>query len=210
MTKIYIMNLKRLNKNILCYYYMSYIISSYPETYSTTPIINLDKYTSVVTTDDLGRQTVINMSTPEYSPVYTPVNIYGIPPLIGYEYQYQDINEDSSLHQKVMKKIYTNFYNFIIPNQFPYLLNYVKNSKNGYTIVSSKKEYRKNKTRENEYENKLQYIARNVYSKLDMYKDVKNYLDVYDVKWYELDDKKKDVFEMLINKLKHKLEDLLR
>jgi hypothetical protein len=109
-----------------------------------------------------------------------------------------------------MKKIYTNFYNFIIPNQFPYLLNYVKNSKNGYTVVSSKKEYRKNKTRENEYENKLQYIARNVYSKLDMYKDVKNYLDVYDVKWYELDDKKKDVFEMLINKLKHKLEDLLR
>lgn len=208
--RIYIMNLKRLSKNILCYYYMSYIISSYPDTYNNVPIINLDKYTSVVTTDELGRQTVINMSTPEYSPVYTPVNIYGMPPLVGYEYQYQDINEDSSLHQKVMKKIYTNFYNFIIPNQFPYLLNYVKNSKNGYTIVSSKKEYRKNKTRENEYENKLQYIARNVYSKLDMYKDVKNYLDVYDVKWYELDDKKKDVFEMLINKLKQKLEDMLR
>ena len=189
---------------------MSYIISSYPDTYNNVPIINLNKYTSVVTTDELGRQTVINMSTPEYSPIYTPVNTYGMPPLVGYEYQYQDINEDSTLHQKVMKKIYTNFYNFIIPNQFPYLLNYVKNTKNGYTIVSSKKEYRKNKTRENEYENKLQYIARNVYSKLDMYKDVKNYLDVYDVKWYELDDKKKDVFEMLINKLKHKLEDMLR
>ena len=189
---------------------MPVIISSNPEKYNRyTPIIDLDPFTSILTTDDLGRKTVINMSTPEYSPVYTPVNIYGMPPLVGYEYQYQDINEDSTLHQKVMKKIYTNFYNFIIPNQFPYLLNYVKNSKNGYTIVSSKKEYRKNKTRENEYENKLQYIARNVYSKLDMYKDVKNYIDVYDVKWYELDDKKKDVFEMLINKLKHKLEQLL-
>jgi hypothetical protein len=192
---------------------MPYILSSYPETYpetfSTIPIINLNPYRSILTTDDIGRQTIINMSTSEYSPVYTPVNTYGIPPLIGYEYQYQDINEDSTLHQKVMKKIYTNFYNFIIPNQFPYLLNYVKNSKNGYTVVSSKKEYRKNKTRENEYENKLQYIARNAYSKLDMYKDVKNYLDVYDVKWYELDDKKKDVFEMLINKLKQKLEQLL-
>jgi len=191
---------------------MPYILSSYPETYpetfSTTPIINLNPYRSILTTDDIGRQTIINMSTSEYSPVYTPVNTYGMPPLIGYEYQYQDINEDSTLHQKVMKKIYTNFYNFIIPNQFPYLLNYVKNSKNGYTVVSSKKEYSNNKTRENEYENKLQYIARNVYSKLDMYKDVKNYLDVYDVKWYELDDKKKDVFEMLINKLKKKLEDM--
>jgi hypothetical protein len=194
---------------------MAVVISSNPRKYSAyTPIIDLDSNNSVLIQDDIGRQTIINMSSseysPVYSPVYTPVNTYGIPPLVGYEYQYQDINEDSTLHQKVMKKIYTNFYNFIIPNQFPHLLNYVKNSKNGYTIVSSKKKYRKNKTRENEYENKLQYIARNVYSKLDMYKDVKNYIDVYDVKWYELDDKKKDVFEMLINKLKQKLEDLLR
>ena len=89
---------------------MPVIISSNPEKYNRyTPIIDLDPFTSILTTDDLGRKTVINMSTPEYSPVYTPVNIYGMPPLVGYEYQYQDINEDSTLHQKVMKKIYTNF-----------------------------------------------------------------------------------------------------
>ena len=193
---------------------MAVVISSNPRKYSAyTPIIDLDSNNSVLIQDAIGRQTIINMSSSEYSPVYspiyTPVNTYGMPPLVGYEYQYQDINEDSTLHQKVMKKIYTNFYNFIIPNQFPHLLNYVKNSKNGYKIVSSKKEYRKNKTRENEYENKLQYIARNVYSKSLMYNDVKQYLDTYDIKWYNIEDSKKEIYDMIIKKIKKKLEDLV-
>jgi hypothetical protein len=171
--------------------------------------VTITKDTPTTVVDSMGRQTIISLSTPDYYSYYTPVSIANLPPLLSSTYEYQDVNSDSSLHQKVMKQVYTNFYNFIIPNQFPYLLNYVKGNKNGYSIVKSKKEYKKNKTRENEYENKLQYIARNVYTKSDMYKDIKTYLDVYDVKWYQIEDKKKDVYEMLINKLKHKLNDIL-
>ena len=43
----------------------------------------------------------------------------------------------------------------------------------------------------------------------DRYKDIKTYLDVYDVKWYEIEDKKREVYDMLVNKLKHRLNDLL-
>ena len=125
-------------------------------------------------------------------------------------YEYQDINEDSELHQKVMKKIYTNLYNFIIPNQYPYLLNYIKKNKDSFTMVKSMMEYKRNKTRESDYENKLQYIARNVYTKVMMYNDVKQYLDSYDLKWYDIEDSKKDVYSMLITKLKNKLEELVR
>jgi hypothetical protein len=184
------------------------ITSPYTNVYDVDSISVTDKQ-PVMYTDSLGRTTIISMSTPEYYPVYTPVNISNLPPLISSTYEYQDINSDSTLHQKVMKQVYTNFYNFIIPNQFPYLLNYIKNTNNGFSIVKTSKEYKKNKTRENEYENKLQYIARNVYTKSDMYKDIKTYLDVYDVKWYDIEEKKRDIYDMLVSKLKHKLNDSL-
>jgi hypothetical protein len=94
--------------------------------------------------------------------------------------------------------------------QYPHLLNYIKKGKSGYTMIKSKKEYKSNKTKESEYEDKLQYIARNVYSKPAMYKDVDNYLDTYEIKWYEIEENKKDVYALLVNQLKKKLEDLLR
>jgi hypothetical protein len=108
-----------------------------------------------------------------------------------------------------MKTIYTNFYNYIIPNQYPNLLNYVKKSNNSCRMVKSKKEYKSNKTKESEYEDKLQYIARNVYSKQMMYKDVEKYLDTYDIKWYDIENNKKEVFSLLIDILKKKLQDLI-
>ena len=181
-----------------------------------TPIITLNQDQSILMTDPIGRQTIVSLSTPQLSPV-TPISytlsqpyLYNLPPLISSTYEYQDINADSDLHQKVMKKIYTNFYNFIIPNQFPHLLNYIKNQKGNYTVVRKMQEYKKNKTNENEYEPKLQYIARNVYTKPDMYRDVKNYLETYEVTWYDIEENKKDIYELLIKKLKNKLDNLIR
>jgi hypothetical protein len=191
------------------------IITPAGTTIENTPIITLNQDQSILMTDPIGRQTIVSLSTPQLSPV-TPISytlsqpyLYNLPPLISSTYEYQDINADSDLHQKVMKKIYTNFYNFIIPNQFPHLLNYIKNQKGNYTVVKKMQEYKKNKTRENEYEPKLQYIARNVYTKPDMYRDVKNYLETYEIKWYEIEDKKKDVYELLVKKLKNKLDNLI-
>jgi hypothetical protein len=191
---------------------MSFVISD-PSV--ITPVINLDKNTSILYTDDMGRQTVISVGQ---QPVINPYTKLSIPnyftnttilPTIYSSYEYQDINSDTDLHQKVMKTIYTNFYNFIIPNQYPYLLNYVKKNKDSYKMVKSKKEYKSNKTKESEYENKLQYIARNVYSKSMMYKDVEKYLDTYDIKWYDIEKSKKEVFSLLIDILKKKLQDLI-
>jgi len=193
---------------------MSFIVAD--GTVTNTPIINLDKNTSILYTDDMGRQTVISMGQ---QPVINPYTKLSIPsyfnsntvlPTIYSSYEYQDINTDAELQQKVMKKLYTNFYNFIIPNQYPYLLNYVKKNKSDFTMVKTKKEYKSNKTKESEYENKLQYIARNVYNKQAMYKDVDNYLDTYDIKWYDIENSKKEVYSLLIDQLKKKLEDLLR
>jgi hypothetical protein len=191
------------------------IITPAGTTIENTPIITLNQDQSILMTDPIGRQTIVSLSTPQLSPI-APISytlsqpyLYNLPPLISSTYEYQDINADSDLHQKVMKKIYTNFYNFIIPNQFPHLLNYIKNHKGNYTVVKKMQEYKKNKTRENEYEPKLQYIARNVYTKPDMYRDVKNYLETYEIKWYEIEDKKKDVYELLVKKLKNKLDNLI-
>jgi hypothetical protein len=192
---------------------MNYIIAD--QNIVNTPIINLDKNTSILYTDDMGRQTVISMGQ---QPIINPYTKLSIPnyfnnsvtlPTIYSSYEYQDINTDTELHQKVMKTIYTNFYNFIIPNQYPNLLNYVKKSNDSYRMVKSKKEYKTNKTKESEYENKLQYIARNVYTKSMMYKDVEKYLDTYDIKWYDIEDNKKEVFSLLIDILKKKLHDLI-
>jgi hypothetical protein len=191
---------------------MSFVISD-PSV--VTPVINLDKNTSILYTDDMGRQTIISVGQ---QPIINPYTKLSIPnyftnttnlPTIYSSYEYQDINSDTDLHQKVMKTIYTNFYNFIIPNQYPYLLNYVKKNKDSYTMVKSKKEYKLNKTKESDYENKLQYIARNVYSKSMMYKDVEKYLDTYDIKWYDIEDSKKEVYSLLIDIVKKKLQDLI-
>jgi len=192
---------------------MSYsIVNNLPYAYP----VEIDPNSTYVYTDPIGRQTIIDISSspsytvsPIYSPIYTLDTSYSLPSIVSANYEYQDVNADPELHQKIMKKIYTNFYNFIIPNQFPHLLNYVTNSKGNYKMVKTYKEFKKNKTRENEYEPKLQYIARSVYTKPDMYKDVKNYVSTYEMKWYELEDKKKEVYELLINKLKSKLENLI-
>jgi len=192
---------------------MNYIITD--QNVVNTPVINLDQNTSILYTDDMGRQTVISMGQ---QPVINPYTKLSIPnyfnntvklPTIYSSYEYQDINSDTDLHQKVMKTIYTNFYNYIIPNQYPNLLNYVKKSNNSCRMVKSKKEYKSNKTKESEYEDKLQYIARNVYSKQMMYKDVEKYLDTYDIKWYDIENNKKEVFSLLIDILKKKLQDLI-
>ena len=192
---------------------MSVYISPTGQIIRDQPVIELGSNSSIVLSDEFGRNTIVSLSQPSISlsqPAYIiPSYLNSLPTLVSSVYEYQDINSDPDLHQKVMKKIYTNFYNFIIPNQFPYLLNYVKNYKNNYTIVKNNKEYKMNKTRENEYENKLQYLSKNVYSKSDMYSDIKTYLDTYDLKWFNIDDNKKDIFEMLVNKLKKKLQNLL-
>ncbi len=189
---------------------MDLFITDRSRSLDTTPVITLDKDTSVIITDSMGRQTIVSLEAPLRQTVLSPMVVNNLPPLISQTYEYQDINQDPELHQKVMKKIYTNFYNFIIPSQFPYLLNYIKKSKDGYSMVKTVKEYKKNKTKENEYENKLQYLARNVYSKLDMYKDINQYLDTYDIKWYEIEDKKKEIYQLITNKLKNRLENLLK
>ena len=202
----------------------TFVLAQAGENIRNTPVITLDQNTSAVLTDSIGRQTIVSVSPPVPTiPISLPVisNISGIssslysqpislPPILdAYSYSYQDINSDPELHQKVMKKIYTNFYNFVIPNQYPYLLNYIKKNKGSYSMVKNTAEYKKNKTKENEYENKLQYIARNVYSKMDMYKDIQKFLDTYDIKWYDIEDSKKEVYDLLCSKLKKKLEDLV-
>lgn len=185
----------------------TFVLSSPGETVQNTPIIKLDGDNTIVLTDPMGRQTIVSLSQ-QTVPV-VPMQTYNGPPILASRYEYQDVNEDPDLHRKVMTKVYTNVYNFIIPNQYPYVLNYVKKSKDGYTMVKSMKEYKSNKTKENEYENKLQYIARNVYGKSMMYADIKNYLSTYDIKWFDIEDSKKDIYAMLILKLKKKLEDLV-
>jgi len=187
-----------------------FVVVPKDQTVDRTPIITLDQNTSVLLTDPIGRQTIVSVTpTVPILPNYNPP-VLSYPPIMASRYEYQDLNEDSDLHQKVMKKIYTNIYNFIIPNEYPYLLNYIKKGKNDYTMVKSMNEYKKNKTRESEYENKLQYIARNVYTKVMMYSDVKQYLDTYDIKWYDIEDRKRDIYNIIIMKLKRKLEDLVK
>lgn len=184
----------------------TFVLTNPGETVQNTPIIKLDNNSTVVYTDDMGRQTVISLGQ---QPTTIPIQGYKYPPVLASRYEYQDVNEDSDLHQKVMKKIYTNIYNYIIPNEHPYMLNYVVKNKGEYTMVKNNKQFKSTKTRENEYENKLQYIAHNVYSKTMMYKDVKEYLDVHDIKWFDIEESKTKVYDMITRKIKKKLTDLV-
>ena len=65
------------------------------------------------------------------------------------------------------------------------------------------------------YNNTVSYLNKkkgSVFTSLDSKnaeKDIKTYLDVYDVKWYEIEEKKRAVYDMLVSKLKHKLNDSL-
>lgn len=184
----------------------TFVLTSAGETVQNTPIIKLDSNNTVVYTDPMGRQTVVSLSQQPISTI--PIQTFNAPPIFS-RYEYQDINEDSELHQKAMKKIYTNIYNFIIPNEHPHLLNYVKKNKGNFSMVKNMKEFKSNKTKENEYEGKLQYIAHSVYSKSSMYSDVKQYLDTYDIKWFDIEDNKSKIYDMIIKKLKNKLVNLI-
>jgi hypothetical protein len=185
----------------------TFVLTSPGETINNTPIIKLDNNNTVIYTDPMGRQTVVSLSQ---QPVTTiPIQTFNVPPILSSRYEYQDVNEDSELHQKVMKKIYTNMYNFIIPNEHPYMLNYIKRKGGDYVMVKNMKEFKSNKTKESEYEGKLQYIAHNVYTKSSMYSDVKQYLDVHDLKWYEIEESKTKVYDIIIKKLKNKLVNLI-
>jgi hypothetical protein len=195
---------------------MSLYITPEGQIVQNQPVVELDENSSILLTDGIGRQTIVTLqqqpvrqiiSQPSY---IIPSYLNTLPTLISSTYEYQDINEDKDLHTKVMKTLYTSFYNSVIPNQFPYLLNYVKNSKNNYIMVKNQTEYKKNKTAEREYESKLKYLSENVYPKSDMYSDVKKYLNTNEVKWFDIDDNKKEVYEMLVNKLRAKLENLVR
>jgi len=194
---------------------MSLYITPQGQIVQNQPVITLDDNSSVLLTDELGRQTIVTVNQPVKQfisqPAYIiPSYVNTLPTLVSSTFEYQDINEDNELHEKVMKTLYTSFYNSIIPNQFTYLLNYVKNSKNRCTMVKNKSEYNKNRTAEDEYEEKLKYLSQNVYSKSNMYEDVKKYLKTNEVKWFDIDDNKKEVFEMLVNRIKSKLESLIK
>ena len=185
----------------------TFVLTNPGETIQNTPIIKLDGNNTVVYTDPMGRQTVVSLSQ---QPVTTiPIQTFNVPPILASRYEYQDVNDDSELHQKVMKKIYTNVYNFIIPNEHPYMLNYIKKKNGDYMMVKNMKEFKSNKTKESEYEGKLQYIAHNVYPKTSMYSDVKQYLDTYDIKWFDIEETKTKLYDMIIKKIKKKLVDLV-
>ena len=42
-----------------------------------------------------------------------------------------------------------------------------------------------------------------------MYSDVKQYLDTYDIKWFDIEESKTKIYDMIIKKLKKKLVDLI-
>jgi hypothetical protein len=42
-----------------------------------------------------------------------------------------------------------------------------------------------------------------------MYSDVKQYIDAHDLKWYEIEESKTKVYDILIKKLKNKLVNLI-
>jgi hypothetical protein len=156
---------------------------------------------------------VLVPSLPNYN-YYSPSSLYYADPLI-YSYptyqtvSYLDINADKDLHKKVTKNFYSKLYNKWIPEIYPNLLNYLKISGNDVSLVKSLNEAKNNTTKDGDFGKKINYLATEILTKVDLYELLLAYSNNKGVKWWNMRQYCEDIELYIIKKLEQKLRELI-
>ena len=145
---------------------------------------------------------------------YLPTNIYYSDDPIMYQSAYRnvsylDINSDKELQKKSTRYFYSQLYNRYIPESYSEILDFVKLSPKEVSLVKSMKEAKNNKTYEEDYGEKINYLADYVFTKTDIFSTLYDFVYRKRINWWDLKYYSDQVTEMLINKLKTKIRDIL-
>ena len=138
---------------------------------------------------------------------YYPTSLYYTPDLITYQspmyttVSYQDINADKDLHKKMTKYFYSELYNRYIPQSYSRLLNYVKLTDKDIELVKSVSESKNVSTKDDEYGEKINYLADYIFSKKDIYNILWNYVEKRRINWWDLKYYSDDIENVLIKAL---------
>lgn len=181
---------------------------------SVTPTIS--EISVSVTRDDLPVRTekvsVTGLPTTNY---YLPTSLYYVADPITYSYpvyknvSYLDVNSDKELHKKVTRHFFSRLYNRYIPDSEARLLNFVKLTAKDIELVKSLNEAKNITTKEDEYGEKLNYLADYIFTKKDVYNVLWHFSEKTNVKWWDLKNFEDQIEELLVKAVEEKIKDMI-
>lgn len=157
----------------------------------------------------------VSVSSLPLTNYYYPTSLYYTSEPLTYSYpmytniSYQDINSDKELHKKVSKRYFSELYNRYIPESYPKILNYVKLSAKDIELVKSANEAKNTSTKEDEYGEKINYLADYIFTKKDVYNTLWNYVEKRNVKWWDLRYYEDDIENLLVKAVEEKIKDMI-
>jgi hypothetical protein len=157
----------------------------------------------------------LQVSTLPTTGYYYPTSMfYAVDPLV-YSYpvysnvSYQDVNSDKELHKKVSKRYFSELYNRYIPESFPKILNFVRLTAKDIELVKSANEAKNNSTKDEEFGEKINYLADYIFTKKDVYNSLWNYVEKRNIKWWDLKYYEDDIENLLVKAVEDKIREMI-
>lgn len=194
---------------------MSYIVSSPPySSYIASPtFVSSDVVVSVETRP--VKTEVIEVASLPVTNYYLPTSLYYssdpyyYPRPVFNNISYLDVNSDKDLQKKVTGKFFSRLYNKWVPELYARLLDYVKLYEKDVSLVKSANEVKNNKTKEDEFEEKINYLADYIMTKKDVFNELYYYAEQKGINWWNLNSYADDIELYLIKKLEQRLKDMI-
>jgi len=156
----------------------------------------------------------LSVSSLPFVNYYLPSNIYYSDDPIMYSSVYRnvsylDINSDKELQKKSTRFYYSQLYNRYIPDSNSEILDFVKLGSKDISLVKSMKEAKNNRTDEEDYGEKINYLADYVFSKTDVFSTLYDFVSRRRINWWDLKYYSDQLETILVNKVKAKIRDML-
>jgi len=194
---------------------MSYIVSSSPySSYIASPtFVTSDVVVSVETKP--VKSEIIEVASLPVTNYFLPTSLYissdpyYYPRPVFSNVSYLDVNSDKDLQKKVTGKFFSRLYNKWVPELYSRLLDYVKLYEKDVSLVKSANEVKNNKTKEDEFEEKINYLADYIMTKKDVFNELYYYAEQKGINWWNLNSYADDIELYLIKKLEQRLKDMI-
>jgi len=156
----------------------------------------------------------LSVSSLPFVNYYLPSNIYYSDDPIMYSSVYRnvsylDINSDKELQKKSTRFYYSQLYNRYIPDSNSEILDFVKLGSKDVSLVKSMKEAKNNRTDEEDYGEKINYLADYVFTKTDVFSTLFDFVSRRRINWWDLKYYSDQLETILVNKVKTKIKDIL-
>lgn len=202
-------------------YFVPSVINTNPVTaipigsYVTSPVYT-SEISVTVTGDRLPTKSEkVEVTSLPVTNYYLPTNLYYVNDPISYSYpiykniSYLDVNADTELHKKMTKYFYSKLYNEYVPDDHSDLLDYVKLTAKDIELVKSLGEAKNNRTKEEDFGEKINYLADYIFTKKDIYSVLWDYVERKGVKWWDLKYYSDDIENKLVKGLEEKIKDMI-